>query len=240
MISVVCYTYGRFTQIKRLLSFFVNQDYQDKELIIFNTAPVYFDDPKIQGVKIINQEMVNDRQKFSNMTQICIESFKHVNGDLYSVWADDDYYMPYHLSQCIERKKALQVAAYKPKISLFSNDGGNSFQDAENNMESSIIVDTKNVFFEETLTGEEHIPWLTKLRDDKAIKEDDYAIQPSYAFVWGDGLHKNSGNIQNPANFENHKSASKDFGSKLELVDLKNIYQSFYNHTKDKRLLEYL
>jgi hypothetical protein len=64
-------------------------------------------------------------------------------------------------------------------------------------------------------TGKEGLGWYTKMRDNRELNEQDKYYLPSYCFNWNDGAemnapHKQSGDINNPDNFNNHKKASID------------------------------
>jgi len=57
-VSCVCCTYGRFTLLKRSVACWLNQDYDDAELIIFNTAKEPLSLGKSlhdRGIRLINQ-----------------------------------------------------------------------------------------------------------------------------------------------------------------------------------------
>lgn len=68
---------------------------------------------------------------------------------------------------------------------------------------------------------------------------------PSYAFNWSDPSniagHKQSGDIDNPNNFENHKISSTDFSTELlypiSKIELYNFYQRYYDFILDNKNL---
>ena len=98
-------------------------------------------------------------------------------------------------------------------------------------MEASILARldfVKSHGFSTKQSGGEHVQggWLDKVKGDEFIIE---SVRPSYAYVWGDGLHKTSGSIDNPDNFENHMNASQDFGEgkKLEPASLAELQARF-------------
>jgi glycosyltransferase involved in cell wall biosynthesis len=223
-VSCVMCTYGRFKTVERSLSFFFEQDYLNKELIIFNTAPVPLESDL--PIKIINNQISYITGKpYTSIGQVRADALTHATGDLYVCWDDDDLYAPYHLSQSIERYNACGKKAWKPRASLYTSDAGLTFSKMENNMEASIIVDIACVEFGLDKTGDEHIRWLDKLRDEKQIEEMEY-VKPSYCYFWGDGLHKQSGNIKSPNNFEEHKAAEQDFGDrKLRMIDVSEFHK---------------
>jgi hypothetical protein len=75
------------------------------------------------------------------------------------------------------------------------------------------------------------------LRDERQLDEHNPNYIPSYCFNWSDTAevagHKQSGDINNPNNFENHKLASVDYAKRplerlaKEQIDL--VYKKYYN-----------
>ena len=235
VVAIMC-TYGRFKCVQRSLSMFIDQTYDNKELIIFNTAKIPLQlNSKLysENISIINQSICSEtNQDYINIGQVRRDSLKYMNGDIYICWDDDDYYMPFHIKQGIEFLYKTNKLAWKPKKSYFTYDGGKTYNLSINNMEASILV-KKEVFnyvnFKDG-TGDEHISWLKYLRDHNELSENDN-ITPfeSYAYVWGDGQHKQSGNINNPNNFNEHKKCSTDFGkTDLNYVNSTNLYYDLY------------
>lgn len=240
--SILC-TYGRFHCVQRSIGMWLNQDFLgEKELIIFNTSehPFVIGD-KLQGmanVHSIHAPRKTDGTNYGSLGEVRNEALKYATGDLYSCWDDDDLFLPFHLSQSYERYMQANCLAWKPKHSLFSNDGGKTFKLAGNAMEASILADMAFVRkhkFSTNQSGAEHVQggWLDKLKKNEFVIEE---IRPSYAYVWGDGLHKTSGSIDNPNNFENHKTASEDFGIGKALIpateaELKERFKAAYEWT---------
>ena len=112
-------------------------------------------------------------------------------------------------------------AAWKPKYSYFTYDGGKTFTKVENAMEASVLVWMENVkeFGFKKSNGDEH-SWYHSLWNNNKVSTDD--LEPSYIYVWGEEIarHKQSGNIQHPNNFEIHKEFSQDFGDRhLEEIE---------------------
>jgi hypothetical protein len=99
----------------------------------------------------------------------------------------------------------------------------------------------REIGFREDLTGYEGLSWYTKLRDEGQLDEHTKEYVPSYCFNWSDPAeisgHKQSGDINNPLNFENHKKASLDFatGPLQKYEDLENFYSPFYRYLAQNR-----
>ena len=232
LVSCVMCTYGRFSEVQRSLTFFLDQDYKNKELIIFNTAetPLTLSESlKNKGIRVVNQKISTETNlPYKNIGEVRRDSIKHMSGDIYICWDDDDLFLPHHISQGVKKLIECGKLAWKSKYSFFTGNAGDSFDMVENNMEASVLM-WKEVFDYATFkdgNGDEHAPWLAYVRKNNQFVERDL-ITPneSYVYYWGDGLHKQSGDISNPNNFENHKSQSKDFGNKsLESTNVSDFY----------------
>lgn len=241
-VSCVMTTYRRFRCVERSIGMFLAQDYPgETELIILNTDPDYplvlGDSLKDQNIKVINQSI--DSQTglpYSNVGAIRRDAVGFADGELYICWDDDDIFLPWNIRQCFDSKKRRAKKAWKPSRSFFKT--RNKLELVQNILEASIIVDlaevTKNGFRLET--GSEHLGWYTKLRDTGQLDENDHYSVPGYCFNWGDpedwGGHKQSGSINDPNNFENHKAKTGDFAQrpleKLEYSDLLTWYSEYY------------
>ena len=175
------------------------QDYPDKSLLIFNTAVkeiVLDDELQDRGIRVVNKQTNSDGSPFSSLGQVRQGAISYGEGDAWICWDDDDLFLPYHISQSLDRWLRSGTLGWKPKHSLFSGNGGETFKFAGNAMD--------------------------KLREQNQLTIEE--IRPSYAYVWGDGLSKTSGNIDAPDNFENHKEQSQDFGDgPLTPVEFKDI-----------------
>lgn len=235
-VSAIMCTYGRFHCVQRSLSMFLDQTYDNKDLIIFNTAGKSLElnnSLKNENIKIINQSISTETNKpYTNIGEVRRDSLKHMDGEVYICWDDDDYYMPFHIEQGINYLNKSGKLAWKPKKSYFSYDGGLTYDLVSNNMEASILVKKEifNLVKFNNGTGDEHNSWLSYLRKNNQIEENQN-ITPfeSYAYIWGDGEHKQSGNMKNPNNFEEHKKYSIDFGNKpLSYVECMYLYEDMY------------
>jgi hypothetical protein len=223
--SVLC-TYGRHACVERSIGMWLSQDYKyEKELIVFNTAP----EPLLPGSLLSEMDNVffihapkhGSGKDWESLGEVRNAALQYCSGFLYSCWDDDDLFLPWHLSQGKRAWRECGKIAWKPEHSLFSQDGGRTYKLAGNSMEASFLVRldfVKEHGFSEKQSGAEHVQggWLDKARELGEVCVEN--IRPSYAYVWGDGLHKTSGAIDNPNNFEHHKAASTDFGEGVLVV----------------------
>lgn len=240
-ISCIMTTYGRFNCVERSIQYFLNQQYQETELIIFNTDTTY---PLILGESLKKFEnkifIINNSidfitaQDYTSVGAIRRDALTYATGDYYNCWDDDDIFLPNHLQQCVEGLLRTGRKAFKPRESFFRN-GNGQIQVVKNVMEASIVVSIKEVGFD-LETGKEHLAWYTKLRDEKELNEDEKDTVPAYCFDWISNplaSHKQSGDINNINNFENHKRSSVDRAFRsLEYVDISSYYQPFFDFMK--------
>ena len=137
------------------------------------------------------------------------------SGDFTVTWDDDDIFLPHFMQQAMDRIRETGLPAFKPEKSFFYS--GDNLRLVRNTMEASVVASTQKVREYGYLleTGKEGLAWYTRMRDAKEMSEYDSNCIPSYCFNWNDGgemlaPHKQSGDINNPNNFENHKNASID------------------------------
>ena len=233
--AVMC-TYGRFDIVKQSLTMFLAQDYPNKQLVIFNTAPTPLEGNDFlrshPDIKIVNQQHKFNGQPYQSLGDVRNASLEHAEGDIYICWDDDDLFMPWHISQAMAHYNAAPVKAWKPDVSYFSQDGGESYQGLMGNaMEASFVVSMKHIKthgFSTGRSGAEHVDggWLDKC---EPLVENVSPFE-SYGYIWGDQRcgHKTSGHINDESNFDNHKTASDDFGSEPLSVLSPHLFDKFF------------
>ena len=233
--AVMC-TYGRFEIVKQSLTMFLAQDYPNKQLVIFNTAPtpLVLDEFLMShpDIKVVNQTHKSDGTPYKSLGCVRNASLEHAEGDIYICWDDDDLFMPWHITQAMSHWSKAPVVAWKPDVSYWSQDGGKSFLGLMGNaMEASFVVGMKHMKqygFSTERSGAEHVDggWLDKT---DALVEN---ISPfeSYGYIWGDKRagHKTSGHIGDVGNFENHKNASVDFGDEPLSICSVHMFDKFF------------
>jgi hypothetical protein len=245
-VSFICTTYRRFYCVRRIVAQYLSQTYTNKELIIFNTDEEHpyelgFNDPTI---KVINNNIdYLNNLPYTNRGDICRDAVTHATGDYFMLADDDDIYLPWHIQQAVDGIKELGTDAWKPEKSFFATT--EKLEMCMNTLEASVIVKMdriREIGFRSDLTGYEGLSWYTKLRDEKQLNEHYKKYISSYCFNWSDAEkagHKQSGDINNPNNFENHKKASGDFVTDklipLDKNELDVIYQKYYIFIKNNK-----
>jgi len=240
-VSFVCTTYGRFYCVRRIIAQYHAQTYQNKELIIFNQDMEHpftlgFEDDSI--IVVNNDTDYLNRLPYTNRGDICRDAITHATGDYFMLADDDDIYLPWHLQQAVEGIEELGTDAWKPEKSFFAI--GDRVELCQNTLEASVIVKMdriREIGFRNDLTGYEGLSWYTKLRDEGHLFENNKNYIPSYCFNWSDPSevagHKQSGDIDNPNNFENHRKASTDYATMpltpIEKEELNIVYEKYTN-----------
>jgi glycosyltransferase involved in cell wall biosynthesis len=236
-VSAVCCTYGRFKCVERVMNCFLAQDYPNKELIIYNTdtdSP-YDVGQSIHSITIVNRSIDSvTNEPYTNVGAIRRDALMFATGDYVVTWDDDDIFLPHFMSQAINRMAQTGLPSFKPEKSFFYS--GDNLRLVMNTLEASVVasIDLVRKYGYLLETGKEGLAWYTKMRDNKELDEHDTNYIPSYCFNWNDGQemnapHKQSGDIDNPNNFNNHKEASKDVvdGRKLQVYSPEQLNEVF-------------
>lgn len=246
-VSFVCTTYRRFTCVERIVAQYHAQTYKNKELIIYNTDIQYpyeldFED---DSIIIVNNDLnYKTGDCYTNRGDICRDAVSHATGDYFMLADDDDIYLPWHIQQAVEGIKEVEKDAWKPERSFFATP--NRLILVMNTLEASVIVKMnriREIGFRSDLTGYEGLSWYTKLRDERQLDEHNQNYIPSYCFNWSDpgdvAGHKQSGDINNPNNFELHKLQSRDYADrklkKLSDEELNSIYKKYYQWLENNK-----
>lgn len=246
-VSFVCTSYRRFYCVRRIIAQFMAQSYKNVELIILNTDlehPMTLDVSLIDlDIKLVNNNInLKTGMPYKNRGEICRDAVMFASGDYFMLADDDDIYLPWHIQQAVEGIEELGTDAWKPQKSFFAAPG--KIELVQNTMEASVIAKMdriKKIGFRSDLTGYEGLSWYTKLRDEGQLDENNLNYVPSYCFNWSDAPeiagHKQSGDIDNPNNFENHKIASGDYATgpltPLTDAELGMYYAPYYKWLED-------
>ena len=219
MISAVMCTYGRFKCVERAVNCFIYQHYPCRELIIYNTdvdSPYDIGHLSKYNIRVYNINIDSEtRLPYTNVGAIRRDAAKLATGEYIVTWDDDDIFLPHFMAQAYVRMQQTGLPSFKPEKSFFYS--GNNLRLVMNTLEASVIAKRSKVMEYGYLleTGREGLGWYTKMRDNKELDEHDTYYVPAYCFNWNDGdvmdaPHKQSGDINNPDNFEIHKQRSID------------------------------
>ena len=235
-VSCIMCTYRRRKYVERAVSMFLDQDYQgEKELIIYNTDPAYpVRIPNQEAnIKIINNgtDQVTGRD-YTNVGSIRRDALEHASGALHVTFDDDDWYAPWFLRQGVEGLLMTSQKAWKPVKSFFKTNNG--IELVKNTLEASVIVRMEEMTFGLS-TGSEGLDWYTRLRDEGELDENQVLSIPAYAFDWStpynEPVHRQSGTIDRPNNFQEHKAACKDIHDRpIQRISVEHFNEPFYDY----------
>lgn len=244
MISCVLCTYGRMQYVERSISFYLSQDFKgESELIIYNTDvdhPINIID-KPNNIRIINNNIdFITNQPYTNIGAIRRDALRYTSGRFFITWDDDDIYLPWAIRQRYTNIIIDDKKAWKPSHSFFMNHL-KKIELTQNTFEASCIVDINEVTFN-LETGSEAVgknAWYTRLRDMRELDENSISI-PDYGFEWYDHFnlnpHRQSGDINNPNNFENHKFYSTDYHIRpIKRIDVSKYYDPYFKYIENNK-----
>jgi glycosyltransferase involved in cell wall biosynthesis len=187
-IVCLCSTYGRLTKLSEAVSCFLDQDYDNKELLILNNhpSPLFCDFPNI---KVYNEPI------YPTLGDCRNRLIELANGDFARTFDDDDDFLPWTLSQGIENIK--NFPAWKPKKSWFWC-GNKEPELAENVFEAAMTVRidvAKKYGYLSKSGGNEHETLLKGIDKEGGCHNDDMGLLASYIYNWGKGSWHISGSL---------------------------------------------
>lgn len=247
-VCALCCTYGRYLSMQRLTAFFWRHTYKDAKLLIFNTAPVALSVDTRKGdewrdarglpalqVEIVNQQLSDATgQPYRDIGTVRNDALARAKGEILCLYDDDDLFSEDHISRGVAGLLAHpKHRAWKPFKSLHSMSGGRFWEPCSNNLEASVFVwmdEVKKHGFK-IGTGDENLSWFLAVKDAGLLQEE-VGARATYGYQWSDPVapHKQSGDMGNPMNFENHKKASHDFGDGKPLTgdfDVEPVLERF-------------
>lgn len=193
-VTCICPTRGRFETIRESIAFFLLQDYPNKELIIFNNhqTPI-IPHPKLikHNIRVINAGDYTGR----SMETLYSHVMKLVDDEteLISVWDDDDFYFPWHLSSNIEKLLQSDKSAIRAKFGYWQDINhamGDHYTVIQNTLEASMISKKNSIFFIENDDSSlpnfthPHTSWVSHLSNQDGYLYND---EITACFRWGYG-----------------------------------------------------
>lgn len=243
-IACITATCGRHRCVERIVSFFINQDYEDDHLLlIYNNSSVdqelsEIDLPPNKQILLVNNYInLRTSENYSNLGDIYTDALTFIP-DEYQVITfmdDDDIFLTNHLSAGAEGlKRALEKnqVAYKPAKSYYKHQRGTDLM--SNTLEPSIFVLKQHVqnYGFSPVTTEQHLSWVNPLVINNLILVDPNGL-PTLIYDWSQTIptFKTSGDYKNPGNFNNYRTHSRDHGDRI--ITPTNV-ETLYNITHAK------
>jgi hypothetical protein len=238
-LKIVCLmlTAGRHYCAERSLSFFLDQDYPNKHLIIYQNSPIpqKLDDridPSL--VTLINNNIFSETGKpYTSLGDIHNDALKYIpeDADVVNVWDDDDLRPKYFLSEGVkgyERAIASGKKAFKPLTCIFRTADGLS--PTQNMLEGSWFVNAQYIRetgFKSGVNVSHHEGWTLPLINGQLFLSDDINT-PNYNYCWGETIqvYKTSGAGETSDNFANYHRFSQEHGDCiLSKIDVDKYYK---------------
>lgn len=220
LVSCLTATYGRYSVLCEAISCFLEQTYNNRELIILNNSniPIICDFPKV---------VVYNEPKYTTLGDCRNRLLELARGEFIRTWDDDDLYLPWTLEQGV--REIGNYPAFKPDES-WDSQRNEIYTLGDNVYEAAMLIrtDFARKFGYKSSGGDEHMPLLKGLQID-LLGCKRAAVHPSYVYRWDTQLHRISGSLGNGSIYErtkNWKNANTDFGNgrKIEKVSLEKYW----------------
>lgn len=226
-------TYGNYDVACEALTCFLHQDYHNKELIIVNhhEVPLHFSHPQVTVLNLKPEEV-------PTLRHIKMVGIQKSNGRYLHFWDNDDLYLPWHLTDCIEGIKKTTKAAWKPG-DVWMSFANKRYDRSRNLHEGTWIFDRTRISLDEYYTKHPEYadpPFYWDILMERNIEEPIFGALTSYVYRWQDGLMHHS-TIENPKtgnyiddysviakNYRKHFNDTGDGESNMKIMDLKKYW----------------
>jgi hypothetical protein len=193
-VTCICPTRGRFEILRESISFFLLQDYPNKELIIFNNHEIPIKaHPKLEKhqIRVINAGDYSGK----SMESLYADVMKLVSSDtdFISIWDDDDFYFPWHLSSNIEKLIQSDKLAIRARFGYWqdiNHQMGDHYTIIQNTLEASMIARVGSIFFNQNDDPNlpnythPHTSWVSDISNKNCFL---YNEDITACFRWGYG-----------------------------------------------------
>lgn len=185
-VSCLCATHGRYSVLAEAVSCFIQQDYDNKELIILNNHPVPI-------ICELSQVTVINGERYPTLGDCRNRLLELANGMFVRTWDDDDLYLPWAISQGVKNfPDDADIWQPDKSWSWFKSRGTLEFRG--NVYEASwttLTTSARQVGYLPGSGGNEHAP----LRQLKRVRGPVVPHEGSYVYTWGTGLCHISGTL---------------------------------------------
>ena len=227
-------TYGNYEVACEALTCFLHQDYANKELIIVNhhEVPLHFPHPQVTILNLKPEDV-------PTLRHVKMVGIQKSNGKYIHFWDNDDLYLPWHLTDCMEGIKNTDKPAWKPKdvwISLKNKE----YHRTSNLCEGTWIFDRTKISLDEYYTKHPEYadpPFYWDILIGKNLEEPVFGALTSYVYRWATGSAHHSlfdnpktGNYINDfsiiaANYRKQSTDTGDGESNMKVMDLKKYWK---------------
>ena len=212
-VSCLCPTYGRFEALRDALACFLLQDYPNKHLIILNDAPVEI--PNSNALTHLGVIVVNNESRIRSLGAKRQRLLEIAEEPIVAHWDDDDLYLPWHLTHCVEALRADPIARMvKPRGAWYvlgRRDGDLTVRGIHHNVfEGAFVFDRRQALrygYPPTDSGQAAALGRAFTDDGLFHRFDPYPFV-SYVYRWADGL----GHVSAAKTGEKFAAQNRDFG----------------------------
>jgi hypothetical protein len=245
-IVCLCLTAARHYCLERSVSFFLDQDYPNKHLIIYQNSPIpqKLDnriDPSL--VTLINNHIDSKMaMRYTNLGDIYNDAIKYIpkDADIINFWEDDDNRPTYFLSEGVNGYKRATEAgkkAFKPLTCIFRT--AEKMEPVQNILEGSWFVNAQFVQengFKSGVNVSHHEGWTGPLIRNNEFLSDDINT-PNYVYNWGENIqvYKTSGAGETWDNFINYHRFSQDHGDQvISRINVDKYYKEIEDYLSSR------
>jgi len=229
--ALMC-TYGRHQFVERSVRMFLEQDYENKHIVIFQNSPEF----QTMHEEYPNITLVN-QTGFETMGNVYEEAIKHMplDTDLVFVW-DDDIYFPNHISNGVAGILKYKKLAYKHKFSLMRNKY--EISTISNTLEATWALRKElllEVGFSNCNFTDSHRAWVSYCRENNEVYVDeDSPITFCYSWNNPESLVVHISSIEKLKNSkEIHHTYSTDHGDGvITPCSVESIHQLYSEFVK--------
>lgn len=214
-------TYGRLSKLNEVVTCFLEQDYENKKLIILNNhpSPLTCDFP---NVTVYNEPLYptlgDCRNRLADLA----------DGDFVRTWDDDDLYLPWTIRQGVENIGS--APAWKPKRSWFWV--MNKMPElAENVFEAAILVRidvAKKYKYLAKSGGNEHETLLKGIEKEGGCSTTEMNEKSSYCYRWGWGMWHISGTLGSPMTIDERTKSWIEHNSDVQDGVIRRVNMNKY------------
>ena len=225
--ALMC-TYGRHSFLERSVRMFLEQDYEDKHLVIFQNSPVFQTlDQEYPNITLVNQT------GFDTVGDVFEEAIKYIpsDTDLVFIWDDDDIYFKNHISNGVAGILKYNKPAYKPMYALLKETQGLSR--TSNTLEATWALRKEVLYhtgFSKYNFSDSHKAWVDYCNNNNLVYVDEKS-PITFCYIWDDPEHLivHTSAIEEKSNSRQiHHRFSADHGDRVITPCSKEIVDSLF------------
>jgi len=234
LVSCLCCTYARPQLLGECIKCFIDQDYDNKELIVLNDQEgvTLFMDNCPSNIKIINHP-----KRFDSLGQKRNYLKGLAKGDYCCIWDDDDLYFFHRISKSVELMQTHPCDIIKAKYAIMSVNNSN-YTIASNLFHSQACITRK--FMDSKQYRDESVG--EDIHFEEGAKIESINVMPFYIYRWGLSVHHLSGISNDKKSWERSltfEPYTKIKGKILIEPKFQNDYWKTVNALLDKESKKY-